>query len=103
MMIVKGVLLMENSRLQIYKGIIQYILDSTDYTLKNIADLSNSSIKNIRSIYCENLIPHNFSSELHLIRLYQMILEVRVQEKQFNKYLYPKSFRQIHVSRSELQ
>ncbi|HIF0226180.1 hypothetical protein SC979_10005 [Legionella pneumophila serogroup 1] len=88
-----------SSKLQIYKGIIQYILESTNYSLKNIADLSNSSIKNIRTIYCDNFVPHNFSSEMQLVRLYQMILEVHIQKKQFKKYLpLPKSFRQLSVS-----
>ena len=32
-----------NSKLLVYKGIIQYLLESTHYTLKNIADLSRSS------------------------------------------------------------
>lgn len=42
-----------NSKLLIYKGIIQYLLDETGYTLKHIADLSSSHINNLRSIYCE--------------------------------------------------
>ncbi|MGX8726498.1 hypothetical protein ACJEHO_08635 [Legionella pneumophila] len=93
-----------NTKLQIYKGIIQYILESTNYSLQNIADLSNSSIKNIRTIYCDNVVPSNFSSDMQLVRLYQMILEIHIQEKQFKKYLpLPKSFRQINVSMGELQ
>ncbi|HHW4979444.1 TPA: hypothetical protein ACU0X0_002840 [Legionella anisa] len=87
------------SKVQIYKGIIQYLLESTNYTLKNIADLSNSPIKNIRAIYCDNFVPFNFSSELQLVRLYQMILEIHTQEKQFKKYLpLPKGFRQLSAS-----
>ncbi|MDF1929907.1 hypothetical protein PGH45_07340 [Legionella pneumophila] len=80
-----------NTKLQIYKGIIQYILESTNYSLQNIADLSNSSIKNIRTIYCDNVVPSNFSSDIQLVRLYQMILEIHIQEKQFkNIYLFLK-------------
>ena len=41
----------KHAKLQIYQGIIQYLLDSTDYDLKNIAVLSNASIKMIRTIY----------------------------------------------------
>ena len=64
-------------KLQIYQGIIQYLLDSTAYDLKNIAALSNASIKNIRTIYHGNEVPPNFSaSEKHLVQLYQMILEL---------------------------
>lgn len=68
-------------KLQIYQGIIQYLLDSTGYDLKNIAALSNSTIKSIRSIYHGNEIPPNFSSsEKHLIQLYQMILELNFKQ-----------------------
>jgi len=76
-----GALLMHKSyKVQIYKGIIQYLLETTNYTLKNIADLSNSSLKNIRTIYSDNLFPGNFFSEVQLVRLYQMILEINALE-----------------------
>ena len=68
----------QNSKLQIYKGIIQYLLETTHYNLNNIADLSNTSIKSIRSIYCEEYIPPNFSSELQLVKLYHAILELNL-------------------------
>ena len=67
-----------NPKVQIYKGMIQYLLESTHYNLKSIADLSNSSIKNIRTIYCDERIPANFSSELQLVKLYHAILEFNV-------------------------
>ena len=70
----------QNPKAQIYQGMIQYLLESTHYTLKNIADLSNSSIKNIRSIHCNGLMPPLFVSELQLVRLYQMVLEVNIKK-----------------------
>lgn len=88
-----------HSKLQIYKGIIQYLLESTNYTLKNIADLSSSSLKSIRSIYCDSSIPSNFASELQLVKLYQMILEINTNEKTYHKYLpLPKGYRQINLN-----
>lgn len=65
-------------KLNIYKGMIQYILDSTHYTLKNIAELSGSSIDMIRAIYCHNSIPNNFKLEVNLIKLYQLVLEINM-------------------------
>lgn len=65
-----------NYKLQIYKGIIHYLLEYTNYSLKNIAELSQSTLKNIKTIYSEDFIPPSFSSECHLVRLYQMILEL---------------------------
>lgn len=68
-------------KLQIYQGMIQYLLDSTGYDLKNIAALSNASIKGIRSIYHGDEVPANFySSEKHLVQLYQMILELNAKQ-----------------------
>jgi hypothetical protein len=74
----------KSPKLQIYKGMIQYLLESTDYSLKNIADLSNSSINNIRLIYCDNQLPSYFPSEYQLVDLYLMILEIN------NKKYHPK-------------
>ncbi len=71
-----------NSKLQIYKGIIQYLLESTNYNLKHIADLSDSSIKNICSIYFDELIPSTFLSEAQLVKLYQVIIEIQGNNKQ---------------------
>lgn len=64
------------SKLNIYKGMIQYILESTHYTLKNISELSGSSLDNIRAIYCHNIVPSDFKSEIQLMKLYQIILEI---------------------------
>ena len=85
-----GVTYMENSsKLQIYKGMIQYLLDSTNYTLKRVASLSNSSIKNIRSIYHYDQIPPDFTEELHLVQLYQIIIELE-QKHGGSRLLFPK-------------
>lgn len=68
-----------HSKLQIYKGIIQYLLDSTNYTIKNIAEVTNSSVKTIRTIYCQDHIPAHFS-EINLVKLYHMMLELNLHE-----------------------
>ena len=73
--------MIKNPKLQIYQGMIQYILDSTQYTLKHIAQLSHSSINNMRMIYCHNLLPQGFKSEIELIKLYQLVLEINMNQK----------------------
>jgi hypothetical protein len=79
---------MENhSKLQIYKGIIQYLLESTNYNLKNIAELTNSSIEHIRSIYCQNMVPVDFLSESQLVKLYQIILDIHPKQNRRSKYI----------------
>jgi hypothetical protein len=74
-----------HSKLNIYKGMIQYILDSTHYTLKNIAELSNASLDSIRSIYCHDRLLGGFTSETQLLKLYQIVLEINMSAK--NSYL----------------
>ncbi|PWY54574.1 hypothetical protein DGG96_11395 [Legionella qingyii] len=70
-----------HSKLNIYKGMIQYILDSTHYTLKHIAQLSNSSLDNLRMIYCNDSVPNNFKSEIELMKLYQIVLEINKNQE----------------------
>lgn len=75
-------------KLQIYQGIIQYLLDSTGYDIKNIAALSNASIKSIRTIYEGIDMPANFaSSEKQLVQLYQMILELNTKQRSGLQFL----------------
>jgi len=64
----------KNYKLQIYQNIIQYLLESHPFTLKNIADLSNASVETIQCIYSENNLPKNFSG-ISLILLFKMTIE----------------------------
>jgi hypothetical protein len=68
-------------KIQIYKGMIQYILNSTHYTLKHIAQLAHTSLDNIRMIYCHDSVPINFKSEVELLKLYQIILEINLNKE----------------------
>ena len=78
---------MENHvKLNIYQGIIQYLLTSTNYNLKDIADLSNTPIKSIRSIYYGNHIDLNPLSELQLVKTYHFVLELKLSEKLWPLY-----------------
>jgi len=61
---------------------IQFLLENTNYSLKSIAKLSDSTIKEIRSIYTYNEMPVNFKSELKLVRLFHVILETCLYEKE---------------------
>ena len=75
----QGNLLMDNdSKLLIYKGIIQYLLDETGYTLQHIADLSSSHVNTLRSIDCDAVLPETFESEHQLVSLYQFVLNIRM-------------------------
>lgn len=70
----------KHPKLKIYQGIIEHLLTSTNYTLKDIADLTDSTIKSIQSIYNDNYIPSDFLSEVPLIKLYQIILEIQTNK-----------------------
>ena len=64
-----------DSKLSIYKGMIQYILDCTHYTLKHIAQLSHSSLDHIRMIYCHDSLPNGFKSEVELMKPIRLSLK----------------------------
>ncbi|KTC73133.1 Uncharacterised protein [Legionella bozemanae] len=73
---------MENNfRLQICKSIINYLLESTNYTLKDIATLLNCSIRQLHSIYFDELMPTNLSYERDLVGLYHLILELNTNKQ----------------------
>ena len=80
-------MLQPNTKVQIYKGIIQYLLESTNYNLKNIAELSNSSLEHLRSIHCQNMVPVDFFSESQLVKLYQIILDIHPKKNRCSKYI----------------
>lgn len=68
-----------NARLLIYQGIIQYLLESTKYTLKNIADLSDTPVKEIQEIFHNESLTIDLSGELGLIKLYHIIRETHIK------------------------
>jgi len=74
------------SKVSIYKNMIQYFLDETDYNLKRIAHLANSSIGNIQMIYRYNELPTDFNEELDLVRLYMMILDLERRKNDFRPF-----------------
>ena len=73
----------DDAKVHIYKGMIQYFIDSTGYSLKRIAHLANSSIGNIQAIYRYNEMPTDFSEELDLVRLYMMILDTERRRHEY--------------------
>ena len=76
----------KNLKVSIYKSMIQYFMDSTDYSLKRIAFLANSSVGNIQSIYRYGEMPSNFNEELDLVRLYMMILDSERRRHEFRGF-----------------
>lgn len=83
-----GVTMMyQDLKLKVYQGIIQYLLSNTGYSLKRIASFSCCSLKTIRSIYTYSELPSDTSSEINLVRLFQIILEL---EKQNEKPVFAK-------------
>lgn len=75
-------------KLQIYQGIIQYLLDSTNFDIESIAALSNTSLRSMRIIHQGIAMPENFSSsEKQLVQLYQMILELNQKTGSNLRYL----------------
>ncbi len=89
----------DHLKLQIYQGIIQYLLDSTSYDINNIAALSNASLRSIRLIHQGIAMPENFSSsEKHLVQLYQVVLEINT--KKSNIKFLPKGIKHENTQHS---
>ncbi|RAP36818.1 hypothetical protein B1207_07715 [Legionella quinlivanii] len=69
-------------KIRIYKGIIEYLLKTTNYSLKNIADLIDTSMRSINLAYSEQAFSIKYSSELKLLKLYQAVLQFNVHTAQ---------------------
>lgn len=67
-------------KVTIYKGMIDHLLSSTHFTLKDIANHTGSPISSIRSIYLDQQLPIYFPSEIALIKLYQIVLEIQMNK-----------------------
>lgn len=73
----------------IYKGIIQYLLDATNYSLQRIANLSNSPIAYLQLIYHHNRLPQNRSIELNLLKLFVMYIDMEIKREQKAELFFP--------------
>ncbi|NDC31769.1 MAG: hypothetical protein EBZ58_12740 [Bacteroidetes bacterium] len=71
----------QESKTLIYKGMIQYILGSTNYTLNHIAQFSHLSLDSIRAIYYHDLLQISLNAEIQLLKLYQIVLEINSNQK----------------------
>ncbi|HFL2713464.1 TPA: hypothetical protein ACGWTM_000598 [Legionella pneumophila] len=65
-----------DQKITIYKGIIQYLLDSTNYSLHRIANLSNSQIAHLQLIYQYNRLPKESKVELNLLKLFITVIDM---------------------------
>ncbi|QRN02972.1 hypothetical protein GH742_03320 [Legionella sp. MW5194] len=74
-----------NSRLKVYQGMIQFLLESTNYTFETIADFTSYSVKEIRSIYLNQKLPEKLLSEKQLIKLYRIILDIHTSKTNVQK------------------
>ena len=77
----------QNPKVQIYKGMIQYLLESTNYKLQTIADFSDTSFEYIRSIYLDEFIPSGFTSESQLIKLFHIVVSLNIKSPQQTKFV----------------
>lgn len=75
--------MLNSQRVSIYKGIIQYLLDITNYPLQQIANLSNSPIQQLKAIYCQNQLPIDSNVELNLLSLFATLVDME-QKGQWN-------------------
>ena len=68
---------MKNScTVRVYQALIQYILETTDYSLNDIADHLECSPKSLKKIYLYEEMPSDIFPELKLVDLYRFIFEI---------------------------
>lgn len=65
-----------DQKITIYKGIIQYLLDSTNYSLQRIANLSNSPQAHLQLIYQHNRLPKESKVGLNLLKLFITVIDM---------------------------
>ncbi|HAU0370650.1 TPA: hypothetical protein JBF73_15790 [Legionella pneumophila] len=75
-------------KIGIYKGIIQYLLDSTNYSLHRIANLSNSPVAHLQLIYHHNKLPHTKGVELNLLKLFILFIDMEIKGEWKGKAFY---------------
>ena len=63
----------------IYKGMIQYLLSSTDYSLQRIANLSNSSVAHPQLIYNHNRLPKESKVGLNVMKLFMIVIDMELK------------------------
>lgn len=68
-----------DQKIVIYKEMIQYLLDSTNYSLDRIANLSNSPIAHLQLIYRYNKLPKESKVELNLLKLFITVIDMELK------------------------
>lgn len=66
-------------KITIYKGMIQYLLNSTEYSLQRIANLTNSPIVHLQLIYNHNRLPRESKVELNLTKLFMIVIDMELK------------------------
>lgn len=65
-----------DQKIIIYKGIIQYLLDTTNYSLQRIANLSNSQLAHLQLIYNHDRLLKESKVELNLLKLFITVIDM---------------------------
>lgn len=65
-------------KINIYKEIIQYLLDS-NYSLQRIANLSNASVAHLQLIHQYNRLPQESHVELNLLRFFITVIDMELK------------------------
>lgn len=68
-----------DQKIAIYKGIIQYLLDSTDYSLQRIANLSNASVAHLQLINQYGRLPKESKVEINLLKLFSTVIDMELK------------------------
>ncbi|HBD7396269.1 hypothetical protein [Legionella longbeachae] len=70
-----------DQKLTIYKEIVQYLLDSTNFSLQRIANLANLSVAHLQLIHHFDRLPKESKVELNLLKLFIMVVDIEHKGK----------------------
>ncbi|MDI1351763.1 MAG: hypothetical protein PSV35_03190 [bacterium] len=68
-----------DQKINLYKGIIQYFLTYTNYSLQRITNLSNSSVAHPQLIHQYNQLPKVSKVELNLFKLFSIVIDMELK------------------------
>jgi hypothetical protein len=69
----------QDQKVMIYKGMIQYLLNTTNYSLQRIANLSSSQLAHLQLIHHHNRIPKETNVELNLLKLFTIVIDMELK------------------------
>lgn len=80
--------MVHDQKISIYKGIIKYLLSSTNYSLPRIANLSNTSLAHLQLIHLYDRLPKESKVEINLLKLFSTVVDMELKGEWKNRQAF---------------